>query len=538
MNRKLLIAIVLVSAIALGIGIVSILPKRYQIHQSLTQVTLFWNDQDAFIFLDTVTAGRAQNAAQRELASTHYGSIVGLARMQFSRELKAFHLSGSGNVERPEVPKDANSFGHWELVDGKLQLTTYTNGYKDGRRIRWDGKKFAGLPAEPANTEKSTTLKPEEDDDDEPPTGPLNKNQRAEFKAAGWHWKVLTGYEGARGTATLAVDLHDSKFQLMLQSTQPTKKPGQEGDFLSTGATRLQLSSDRLPIPATLWEGTGWQEVGKAEYERSFQKSGRQLAFPITIWLWLVILVGLMSWKILAWVQVILNFATVKRRVIKNMSTVLSFPPVSAAQFPRLDSAALESYTREFESMGFTRLIDTSPTSDSPTSPPMFARLMIHSGHHCYGEISQIFPRGKAAMQLKCAISSHLQEGWSIAFSNRKPLAASAMLRRPKALGISMPDASPAELLQSLLTLRQQMCQDLGIAPLTGDSLESYIAKTQQSLAEMRAAVTQRNFATALPQYYYRKLALARTKPEYVWLGAYPKEAEQRKQGYRVAPVG
>ncbi len=540
MKRKLLIFIILGVVLVLGLLVANNLPKRYQIHQGLTQATLFWNDQEAFVFLDTIIAGRAQNALQREIASTRYGLITGLSGMQFSRELKAYHLLPSGTLELPEIPKYATSLGRWELVEGKLQLTTYANGYKNQSRIRWDGSKFVTLPTESPIAGTKTTLKPEMDDndDDESSSLALGKDQRAAFKAAGWRWKILTGYEGARGEATLDLDLGDSKFHLTVQSTQPRKEPDQEADFLSGGASRLQLSGDSLPAPTTLWEQGGWQEISKGEYERRVPPNPRKVSLSNRFWLWLAVLVGLLGLKAWAWIRVILNFATVKRKIINNMATALSFPPASAAQFPRLDTAALERYTRGLESMGFTRLMDASPTSDSPTHPATFCRLMVHPGHHCYGEISQMFPRGKARMDLRCALSSHLQDGWSVAFSNRKPLAAGAIVRRPKALGISMPDASPAELLQSMLTLRQKVCNDLGITPLTEDSLKSFIAKAQQSIAEMRIAVQQKNFATALPQYYYRKLALSKTKPEYIWLGAYPREAEQRKQGYSMAPVG
>jgi hypothetical protein len=537
MKRKLFILISLGTLLVLGILVINTLPKRYQLHEGLTQATLFWNDQEAFVFLDTITVGRAQNILQREIASTRYGSILGISGLQFGRELKAYHLLASGTLESPEIPKGTSAVGRWELVEGKLELTTYSNRYKNQSRIRWDGKEFVTLPAESPNLGRKTTLKSETDDDEES-TSLLPKDQRATFNAAGWHWKVLTGYEGATGDATLDLDLRDSKFHLTVQSTQPRTEAAQEPDFLSAGARRLQLFGDRLPAQTTLWEESGWQVVGKEEYERRVSPNPRQVSLSTRLWLWLAVLVGLMGWKVWAWIQVIFNFATVKKRVIKNMATALSFPPASAAQFPQLDTAELERYTREFERMGFTRLIDTSPTSDSPTHPSLFCRLMVHTWNHCYGEISQIFPRGKAPMEMRCAISSHLQGGWSLAFSNRKPLPASSLIRRPKALGISVPDASPAELLQSLLTLRQQVCLDLGIAPLTEDSLESYIAKAQQSIADMRTAVKQKNFATGLPQFYYRKLALVRTKPEYVWLGEYPKEAERRKQGYNMAPFG
>jgi hypothetical protein len=537
MKRKLVFVIVMGVVLVLGIVIVNSLPKHYQVHEGLTQATLFWNDKEAFVILDIIVVGRAQNVVQKEIASTRYGSILGFSGTRLSRELTAYHLLPSGTLERPEIPKEASRLGRWELVEGKLQFTTDANGYKDLPGFRWDGDRFVTVPKS-RTSETRTTLKADNDEDDEPTSVLFGKSQQAAFKAAGWHWKVLTGYEGARGEATLDLELHDSKFRVMLESTPLKKDFDAQTDFLAAGASRLRLSGDRMPGPTTLWEQSGWQKIAKAEYERRMQLSGPQMAFPTTIWIWLAILLGLMGWKVWAWIRVIFSFATVKRRVINNMATVLSFPPASAAQFPRLDTAALERYTREFDSMGFARLIDTSPTSDSPTHPSMFCRLMVHPDHHCYGEISQIFPRGKAPMEMRCAISSHLQNGWSVAFSNRKPLAASSLIRRPKALGVSMPDGSPAELLQSLLTLRQQVCLDLGITPLTEDSLESYIAKAQQSIVDMRAAVKQKNFVTGLPQFYYRKLALARTKPEYVWLGAYPKEAEQRKQGYSMAPVG
>jgi hypothetical protein len=197
-----------------------------------------------------------------------------------------------------------------------------------------------------------------------------------------------------------------------------------------------------------------------------------------------------------------------------------------------LDNAALDRYTQEFESMGFARLLDFSLVSDAPNHPPSFCRLLVHTRNHCFGELSQIFPRGKAPMPLKCSIQSCLQDGWTIAFSDRKPQAASSLLRRGKALGICMPEASTWELLQAFLKMRDQVCMDLGISPMKDDTLQAYIAKVQLSATEMRNAVRQKNFATGLSQVYYRKLALLKSQPEYVWLGDYPKQAEQRKQGY------
>ena len=42
----------------------------------------------------------------------------------------------------------------------------------------------------------------------------------------------------------------------------------------------------------------------------------------------------------------------------------------------------------------------------------------------------------------------------------------------------------------------------------------------------------KKSFVRGLPEVYLRRFTLLKTKPEYVWLGDYPKEAERRKQGF------
>lgn len=94
-----------------------------------------------------------------------------------------------------------------------------------------------------------------------------------------------------------------------------------------------------------------------------------------------------------------------------------------------------------------------------------------------------------------------------------------------------MPDATSSELLQAFLKMREQVCLDLGISPVNDDSLEAFINKAQRATTEMREAVKEKSFIKGLPEVYLRKFSLLKTKPEYVWLGDYPKEAERRKQG-------
>ena len=126
-----------------------------------------------------------------------------------------------------------------------------------------------------------------------------------------------------------------------------------------------------------------------------------------------------------------------------------------------------------------------------------------------------------------------------MAFTNGKPQAAGSLLRRRKALGVSMPGVTAAELLQAFLKMREQVCLDLAISPVNDDTLQAFINKTQRSASELKEAVQQKNFIKGLPEVYLRKFSLLKTQPEYIWLGDYPKEAELRKQGLSsFAPAG
>jgi hypothetical protein len=185
--------------------------------------------------------------------------------------------------------------------------------------------------------------------------------------------------------------------------------------------------------------------------------------------------------------------------------------------------------------LGFSRLLDFSILGDSRVDAANFCRLLVNSRNHCFAEIPQSFPQRKPPLPLKCSVNGSLQEGWSVTFTDRKPQPAASLLRRPKAIAVSMPEAQPGELLQSFLKMREQVCLDLGISPLKEDTLEAYFARVQRTAGELREAVQRKNIAFGLSQVYYRRLSLLRTRPEYMWLGDYPKLAEQRKQGYAVA---
>jgi hypothetical protein len=306
---------------------------------------------------------------------------------------------------------------------------------------------------------------------------------------------------------------------------------------MAVGIKSVEISRNGQQTSAqALWNLKGMQTVSKREFEERMQRSGQPVRAPYVVWIWVVIFVFVTLFKLSGWGYLLLNLFGVKRRLLKHMPTSYSFPPTTPSQFPRLDAAELERYTHEFESLGFVRLLDFSQVSDVARQPPNFCRLFAHTRNHCFGEVTQIFPRGRSPMPVKCAMQGCLQNEWTLSFSDRKPQAASSLLRRKKALGVSMPGSTTYELLQAFLQMRDQVCTDLGISCLKDDSLAAYIAKTQRAATDMREAVKQKNLATGISEVYYRKFALLKTKSEYVWLGDYPKEAEQRKQGF-LTPV-
>jgi hypothetical protein len=556
LDRKKAISILVVLVLIAGaIALLRFSPKHYTVGQRLTQAVVFWNDNDAFLFLNLNSTGRARNFFQQKLAESKYGYLTVLTGgfADFSKpSIIAFHLAGSGQLDRFPLPDNTAAYGTWGLADGKLQMTAPPSTFRNHVGFRWDGQKFISIPATAAKPEpvapaaNKSKLSPDDlagdDDNADDSDGFLTKSARQAFRDAGWHYKVLTGYESTAGAeATLPIALGENTFDLTIQNFPTTTDRVAHLDFLSFGIRNLQLSGNKLvSAPQMLWTAQGWQTVSKEEYEPLRTQFGRatRAPLPVTTWVWLVVAVCCILWRFGGWFHILWTFGTMKQRVLNNMATSYSFPPVTPAQFPLLDLAELDRYTRAFEAMGFTRLLDFSLVSDSKINPPSFCRLFAHTRHHCFGEVSQIFPKGKAPMALKCSINCCLQNGWTIAFSDRKPQAASSLMRRGKAIGICMPETNPSELLQAFLKMRDQVCLDLGIQTINDDTLEAYTAKVQRQVKELREAVQDKNFAKGLPEYYVRKFSLLKTKPEYVWLGDYPKEAEQRKQGFNSFAAG
>jgi hypothetical protein len=535
-RNRIIVFLIFVGLAAVAVGGYALMPRQYRLGQRLNQTVIFWNDNEAFFFLNTSTIGKSSNILSDKLARTRYGYLLFLleGRSQFYQySVSAYRLLPSGELQSLPLPEQATTGGSWTLNDGKLQLTTLETEYSHNNGFRWDGEKFISIPPQPKpQAAGNTNLTADDlDDEEDREDGFLSASARKSFKDAGWHYKDLSGFM-QDPQSTLAIKLGQASFSLSITNVPLNVKGTPRFDPLAFGTTSMRISkSDEPHQEQALWNQAGWQTISRSDFERHAQRSAQTTRLPVSLWVWLALFVLAMFWRFGSWGHLLLSVLGLKGRVLKNMPTSYSFPPATPAQFPALDTAALERYTQEFESMGFVRLLDFSLVSNAAQPIPSFCRLYAHTRYHCFGEISQVFPRGNAPRPLACSIQSVLQDGWTVTFSDRKPMAAGSMIRRRKALSVSMPGTASSALLQAFVQMRDQVCQDLGISVIKDDTLEAYIAKVQRTAADMRDAVQEKNFATAVSHVYYRKLSLLKTREEYTWLGDYPKEAERRKQG-------
>ena len=536
-HKKIIVALALLSLIVSIIAAYSALPKRYSLGERLVQTNIFWTDKEAFFFLTVNTIGQTDNFVLDKLGKARYSYwayFLGAGPRFMDTQVVACRLLSSGELQQLPLPSQTVSYGEWTLQDGQLQFMPSSGAYNEQTGIRWNGEKFVPVPPQRSGQiSDDATLSSDDDEEEDGSPGVLAPATRKAFKAAGWHYKHLTGYESKATQATLPISLDKNPFDLTITKLIRPKTNDAQFDLMAGGMESLEVSRNgQQSSTQVLWSFRGMQTVSKRDFEERIQRSGQPVRAPYMVWIWVVIFIFFTLLKLSGWGYLLLNLFGVKRRVLKKMPTSYSFPTTTPSQFPLLDTSELERYTREFEALGFVRLLDFSLVSDAAKQPPNFCRLFAHTRNHCFADVSQIFPRGRSPMPVKCSIQSCLQNDWTLGFSDRKPQAVSSLLRRKKALGICMPGSTTYELLQAFLQMRDQICTDLGISYLKDDSLEAYIAKTQRAATDIREAVKQRNFATGASEVYYRKFSLLKTKSEYVWLGDYPKEAERRKEGF------
>ncbi len=247
--------------------------------------------------------------------------------------------------------------------------------------------------------------------------------------------------------------------------------------------------------------------------------------------LWSGIMVGIiyyyLGWRgavvglMVALIQFVWMVGAIQGRVTRTMSGDWEGEPIKLEDLGHLDLSGLFRQSQDLESLGFVQLQDYQLNSGRS-----FARCLVHPQHHCFAEVGQIFrPDGKLLV-VQTAISSALSEGWTLSMVNRGPLPTDSftcLWRHPKRLVRLCPNHTMSELLQSHLSLRQQMVLDLGIMVQPDTSWDAYITQQKESALYRKRSVSKRNFLLGM-------IAVTRFElsPQFEWLGAYAQKAAQR----------
>src|SRR5260370_24091105 len=265
-RKKVIFFLVVLMLVAGVITAYSFVPKRYSLGERLAQTDIFWNDKEAFFFLNASTTGKSANFLQDTLGMTRYGYLaffLGGGSQFFEQDLIAYRLLPSGELERLALPAESATFGNWTLADRKLQLTPpQATGYKDRNGFRWDGEKFVSVPFERkplAEPEANSQLSPDDDaDEDDGQSGFLTAAARKTFKDAHWHYKQLTGFASNGSQATLPIELGKSAFELTITNFPRPTEGATRFDLLTFGTKRIELSKNsQAQSNQVLWSQSG-----------------------------------------------------------------------------------------------------------------------------------------------------------------------------------------------------------------------------------------------------------------------------------------
>lgn len=526
-RARLVVLVVLFALVATVFATFKLLPRRYWVADQISDVALFWREDEAFVFVQHHATARSTNAVVERVPSD--GWLGGLLAMSYDwrplgQATSAYRVAGR-TLEHHELENTAMA-PVWDLEDGRI-VARPRIPMENAEGFRWTGAGFARLPAAttPPSPQAGVRTLPadDEEDADDLEAGPLAAETRRKLKEAGWRFKHISGYEGINGPVALPIPLRSQTCTLSLRTTKVAA-------YLFPYATTIELKGEGLsPRSRVLFDAPGWKEIPRAEFEARSARSpwpAPRSGFPTPAVLLLLFWLGFLILKVGGVAG--LPFG-LKRQLVKSVGTTMTLPPTIPEQFPKLDRDRLDATSRELEGLGFERLLDTSPVTDVRSSPPTFCRIYAHRRHACYAIAIQAFPPIGRPTDLRCMIYGYLDDGWTVGYSNGKALAASAFVRRPRVIGVNVTTASPTELLSAFLAFRERVCADLGVRPIPDTSLEHYIRRTVEDLDAIREAVKKKNIAVGLGQFYTRALASWRPKAREVWLGDYPKVAEERR---------
>ncbi len=210
-----------------------------------------------------------------------------------------------------------------------------------------------------------------------------------------------------------------------------------------------------------------------------------------------------------------------KSTVVGSLPDDVECRPARRRDFPDMDDDPLDDYTEAFEALGFRKLTDYTVETDPDNGNQAFARLFYHDGEHCFAEINQVITAAGQAVPMRCNIMSLLEDGWTVSNGNRQPTRELYLLRRPRAVWRSFPDAKPKKLLKEHLALRGEMVEALEIDVRADADAEAYFAQQKAAAHEWKQRISARwAVGVALELWLFPMF------PKTEWLGNYAKKAK------------
>jgi hypothetical protein len=198
-------------------------------------------------------------------------------------------------------------------------------------------------------------------------------------------------------------------------------------------------------------------------------------------------------YKIVSTIPLIVCFELVGKVIFtQGIPNNVKFTPIQLETLPQIDINSFNYYTNALESLGFVRLSDLQLSEYTI----IVARIFSHPEHLCIVEILQVIERPLVL----CAITSLLEQEWSISFRNDSYHKAIvyAFLRRPRGIVIFKQGATPDELLRSHLEFRQQIMDELNLQVLPDISIETYFEQSQRARTLHRQALWQKSIIFGL----------------------------------------
>lgn len=395
---------------------------------------------------------------------------------------------------------------------------------------RWDGQNFSPVPAEQAKQLAARSLKEKRRRARLQLSGRAGRNVGADSAQAvddaqagtdGWriydeYVSVVGEYPYQHSSFKLAGNDWRLRFQFEGDLTRPLE-----------GAATLKLApalASLAPTPrgseqALASYGGQWEQIDLARYEALANKRMPEAAFA-TYFGRHFMPYGIVQLSFFL-LFLTLPYWTLRGALIRSASHTSYYPDARPENFPALDRAKLDDYTRELEAEGFVHARDYAVTpSSNKFLLPSFGRLFINPARGCFAEVGQLFTVRKNPQYagMRCTVISHFAGGRTFATTDRDPDSISYALRRPENLWSARPGAAVAQLIEWHLHTRREIELVLDIPVSTNLTPESFFARTGESIAHQRAALRKR-VRLLLP--FLVEDARLKSKKRFDWLGDY-----------------